>query len=100
MPIDKVVNLAPDSEGFLIMQGMDEGPEIEIVIDEDGVEVEIDVAEEEKDFYANIAGDIDPQDLGRIANDLLEFFEADKSSRSEWEDMYAKGLDLLGLKTE
>jgi hypothetical protein len=100
MPIDKVVNLAPDSEGFLIMQGMDEGPEIEIVIDEDGVEVEIDVAEEEKDFYANIAGDIDPQDLGRIANDLLEFFEADKSSRSEWEDMYAKGLDLLGFRMQ
>ena len=100
MPIDKVVNLAPDSEGFLIMQGMDEEPEIEIVIDEDGVEVEIDEAEEEKDFYANIAGDIDQQDLGKIANDLLEFFEADKASRGEWEDMYAKGLDLLGFRMQ
>lgn len=100
MPIDKVVNLAPDSEGFLVMQGMDEEPEIEIVIDEDGVEVEIDEAEEEKDFYANIAGDIDQQDLGKIANDLLEFFEADKASRGEWEDMYAKGLDLLGFRMQ
>lgn len=100
MPIDKVVNLAPDSEGFLIMQGMDEEPEIEVVIDEDGVEVEIDEAEEEKDFYANIAGDIDQQDLGKIANDLLEFFEADKASRGEWEDMYAKGLDLLGFRMQ
>ena len=100
MPIDKAVNLAPDSEGFIVLGDMEEAPEIEVVIDEEGVDVEIESPEEEKDFYANIAGDIDEQDLGRIARDLMAFFEADKSSRGEWEDMYAKGLDLLGFRMQ
>lgn len=100
MPIDKAVNLAPDSEDFLILGDMEDAPEIEIVIDEEGVEVDVGVPEEEKDFYANIAGDIDEQDLNRIALELMEFFEADKSSRSAWEEMYAKGLELLGLRMQ
>ena len=100
MPIDKAVNLAPESEGILVMGDTDDAPEIEVVIDDDEVEIEIEGPEEERDFYANIAGDIDEQDLSRISLELLEFFEADKSSRSEWEDMYAKGLELLGLRMQ
>jgi hypothetical protein len=100
MPIDKAVNLAPASEGVLLMGDMDDAPEIEIIIEDDDVEVEEEALEEEKDFYANIAGDIDPQDLALIAQNLLEFFDADKSSRSEWEEMYAKGLELLGLRMQ
>jgi hypothetical protein len=100
MPIDKAVNLAPASEGVLLMGDMDDAPEIEIIIEDDDVEVEEEALEEEKDFYANIAGDIDPQDLALIAQNLLEFFDADKSSRAEWEEMYAKGLELLGLRMQ
>ncbi len=100
MPIDKAVNLAPVSEGMLLMEGMEDGPEIEIVIEDDEVEIEDEAPEEEKDFYANIAGDIDQQELARISNELLEFFDADKSSRSEWEEMYAKGLELLGFRMQ
>jgi hypothetical protein len=32
--------------------------------------------------------------------DVAALFEADKGSRSDWEQMYAKGLDLLGLRIE
>jgi hypothetical protein len=38
--------------------------------------------------------------LSKISIDLCALFEADKSGRSDWEQMYAKGLDLLGLKME
>jgi hypothetical protein len=76
--------------------------DIEVVIDEDGgATVEIGEQEDDEvDFYANLAEVIDPDDLGRIALDVSALFEADKGSRSDWEQMYAKGLDLLGLRME
>jgi len=100
MPIDKALNRAPVLD---VVIGLPE-PEmdIEVVIDEDGgatVEIGGDEADE-VDFYANLAEVIDPDDLGRIALDVSALFEADKGSRSDWEQMYAKGLDLLGLRME
>ena len=99
MPIDKVVNLAPSTD--LIELDVDEGQEIEIILEDDGSAViEIGGSDDDKDFYANLAEDIDQQDLGHIAISLQALFDADKSSRGQWEEMYAKGLDLLGLRME
>ena len=100
MPIDKALNQAPAVDVIL----MEEGPptEIEVVLDEDGgATIEIGESEaEEVDFYANLAEAIEPDELARIAIEVSAMFEADKSSRSDWEQMYAKGMDLLGLKLE
>lgn len=52
------------------------------------------------DHGANIADDVDPIELGRIADDLLTAIAADKADRSQWEQMRAKCIDLLGLKIE
>ena len=100
MPIDKAVNQAPVMD---VVVGLPE-PEmdIEIIIEDDGgatVEIGADKAAE-VDFYDNLVDVIDPDDLSRIALDVSALFEADKGSRSDWENMYAKGLDLLGLKIE
>lgn len=99
MPIDKVVNPAPETSIEVEQEGM---PDIEIVLEPDGsATVEIgDEEDKDIDFYANLAEVVDPEVRTTIALDLLDLFEADKSSRSEWETMYAKGLDLLGLKFE
>ncbi len=100
MPIDKALNRAPVLD---VVIGLPEpGMDIEVVIDEDGgATVEIGEQEDDEvDFYANLAEVIDPDDLGRIALDVSALFEADKGSRSDWEQMYAKGLDLLGLRME
>ena len=51
-------------------------------------------------FDANLADFVDEGELGRIAMGLLGEFEEDKGSRSEWEEAYVKGLDLLGFKYE
>ena len=78
----------------------EQAPDIEIILEDDGgATVEIG-EEDEVDFYANLAEVIDEQDLGKIAIELMQMYEADKASRSDWEQMYAKGLDLLGLKLE
>ena len=99
MPIDKVSNLMPASD-MLDMLG--DSPDIEIILEDDGSAI-IELGEEEDDevgFYGNLAEVIDTNDLGSISIDLMALFEADKSSRSDWEQMYSKGLELLGLKIE
>ena len=99
MPVDKVVNLAPETE-VTVIEGMEDMPEIEVVIDEDG-EASLEIEpEKDPDFYENLAENIDETDLTRISLDLLAFYEADSSSRKDWNQMYAKGLELLGLKVE
>ena len=102
MPIDKAINQAPDGGILVIAEEAEAMPDIEIVIDDEGgAIVEIGESEaEEVDFYANLAEVVDPDELGRIALDVSAMFEADKGSRSDWEQMYAKGLDLLGLRME
>ena len=51
----------------------------------------------ETGFDGNLAEFIDENDLQVIASELRQSYEDDKSSRSQWEEAYTKGLDLLGL---
>jgi chaperonin GroES len=50
------------------------------------------------DFYANLAEVVSKDELQRISSKLLGEFDDDKSSRKDWEEGFAKGLDLLGFK--
>tara|TARA_R100000951_G_scaffold101356_5_gene92785 strand:+ start:2170 stop:4650 length:2481 start_codon:yes stop_codon:yes gene_type:complete len=64
-------------------------------------ENEVEELEEDKSsFYDNLAESIDEENLDDIANQVIEKFQADKESRSEWESMFERGFDLLGLKLE
>ena len=56
--------------------------------------------EEPEEFYRNLAEDMDEDELEEIAAKIIDNFEADKESRSEWESMFERGFDLLGLKLE
>ena len=51
-------------------------------------------------FESNLAEQIDDNELRTIAVDLISKFNADKSSRSDWEQTYEQGLDHLGLEIE
>jgi len=99
MPIDKAVNAAPSTTVEIDSEGM---PEIEVILEDDGgATVEIGEMEDmEVSFDANLAELVDEDELGRMGLELMALFEADKSSRQDWEEMYAKGLDLLGMKIE
>jgi len=50
-------------------------------------------------FDANLVEYLDDGTLGELSSDLRGLYEDDLESRSEWEDTYVNGLDLLGLKT-
>jgi len=54
--------------------------------------------EEELSFDSNLADVIDSSILLSISRDILASIEADKTSRSEWEDTYKDGLKYLGMK--
>ena len=78
---------------------------IEIELDEEGgatidFDPMADNMTDEGDFYRNLAEDMDDDELGRISNDLVGQYDANRASRQDWEDTYTKGLDLLGFKYE
>lgn len=58
------------------------------------------VAEIEIPHFANLAEYLGDEELSDIAERVIEGFEADKDSRSEWDETLTRGLDLLGLKFE
>ena len=62
--------------------------------------VEMEAAEDIAEWYGNMTEDMDEDDLADIAATVIENFEADKDSRVEWESMFERGFDLLGLKLE
>jgi len=72
--------------------------------DDGGVIVDFDPSEmmvvDENDFYRNLAEEMDDSDLATISNELLSEYESNRSSRSDWEDSYSKGLELLGYTYE
>jgi hypothetical protein len=73
----------------------------EITVDLEGsaesIEVEVNM---NAGFYENLVEILDDDMLEEIGNTVLDKFEADKDSRSEWESMFERGFDLLGLKLE
>lgn len=106
MDIDKSLNQAP--LGMSPMMEMDEGPDIEIEIEDPesveidigGLEIEIDPSEDEGDFNDNLAEDLDESVLTELAGDLLGEFDEDIGSRKDWIQTYVDGLELLGMKVE
>ena len=53
-----------------------------------------------KEWYANLAETLDEGTLGEISSTVYDNYMADKSSRQEWESMFERGFDLLGLKIQ
>lgn len=48
----------------------------------------------------NLVDQLDDDTLDEIASELIDAFEADVSSRKDYEDTIKKGMELLGLKIE
>ena len=78
-------------------------PDINITFDNQTGEVVVDIGEgEDSDvpFDSNLAEVVEPGVLENIGQELMDMFDADKSSRKDWEDQYSKGLKLLGFNIE
>ena len=78
----------------------DGGVVVEFKSNEDEELTDEQVEETEEEFYRNLVDDLDDDTLEDVASQVYENFTADKDSRSEWESMFERGFDLLGLKLE
>ena len=106
MAIEKA--LSPSPIGIDEEAAATEALEIEIVnpdmvtLDDGSVEVTIIPGGDTKKggFNANIAEEMEDEELSNLADDIVDMVEADLNSRKDWADSYVKGLDVLGFKYE
>ena len=107
MAIDKALNQAP--LGLAAIDPEQDGPDLEIEIEDPesvsiktgDMEIELEPGGEEDDeFNANLADEMDEKELTELVGDLLGDFNEDISARKDWIQTYVDGLELLGLKVE
>tara|TARA_R110000782_G_scaffold21182_1_gene57117 strand:- start:37 stop:2544 length:2508 start_codon:yes stop_codon:yes gene_type:complete len=84
----------PEDEGVSFEVADDGG--VVVNFGEEGIEEEVTA----KEYYTNLATDMDDEILKDVAHTVIENFQADKDSRAEWDSMFERGFDLLGLKLE
>ena len=112
MAIDKVNDLTkttnvvdPSVEVAITEREANDPTDINIEMMEDGgAEIDFDPESAQIEsglpFDANLVDLLDDGVLTEIASDMQDSYEDFKSGRSDWEDTYTKGLDLLGFKYE
>ena len=103
--------MAIDKALYELPQGLAAIPEaspIEIEIEDpesvhinmDGVEIDIEKAQDAEEFNKNLAEELTEGELTLLAGDLIGDFDGDVASRKDWIQTYVDGLELLGLKIE
>ncbi|MGB1651814.1 MAG: hypothetical protein ACPHEP_12360, partial [Acidimicrobiales bacterium] len=110
MAIDKAVNQAPTGIDEVMAQAANMEPDIEIEIEDPeevsinigGLEIVLDPDDmgDDEEFGANLAEEMEEEQLTALVGDLLEDFEDDSNSRRDWMQTYVDGLELLGMKVE
>ena len=109
MSIEKSLSQAPLGLSAEDMEKMVGEPDIEIEIEDPervsieagGMEIVLEPGKEtSEDFNANLAVEMDEEDLTMLAADLIGDIDEDLSSRKDWIQTYVDGLELLGMKVE
>jgi hypothetical protein len=103
--IDKSLAQAPQGIEAMAMSQPDLAIEIEnpesVTLDDGSMEITIQPGKEQDDeFNANLAEDMDEGQLTELSGDLVGEYDADINSRKDWLTTYVDGLELLGLKVE
>jgi len=70
-----------------------------VTVDFTGV-VEMEAEESIQEWYGDLTDTLEDEEKENIAADVVDNYTSDKESRAEWEAMFEKGFDLLGLKIQ
>ena len=107
LEMEEVKELRRESPSLNLVEDTEEEESVQFNPTEDGgVEVEFGDMEEismmglAQDHYANLAEELDEDDLMDISHTVVDGYETDKESREEWEQIFEHGFDLLGLKLQ
>ena len=71
-----------------------------VTVDFTQVNIDMEPESEMQEWYGNLADTLDDDRLVEIAENVITNYTADKDSRAEWESMFERGFDLLGLKIQ
>jgi hypothetical protein len=85
---EKAEEVSEETEGGLVEEEVD----VEVQEPTDAQEAIEEVVEAQKEFFSNLAEDMDERVLTRISNDLLQDYKKDKESRGDWEKSYTSGF--------
>ena len=106
MAIERALSPLPEN---MQGQGAEVDLEIEIVdpkmvtLDDGSVEITLvpdSGTGEDGEFDANLAEDMEEDELRKLADEVTGLVDADVDSRKDWADTFVKGLDVLGFKHE
>jgi hypothetical protein len=75
-------------------------PDGGVIVDFTETSVEMEPEPDIEEWYGNLAETLDEDQLQDIASNVIDSYTSDKNSRGEWESMFERGFDLLGLKIE
>jgi len=97
--IPNVVPMVPEEETSLdaTFQVDEDGGVIVDFASEDAI---MEPSEDIAEWYGDLCDTLEEEELREISSDVIENYQADKDSRGEWESMFERGFDLLGLKLE
>ena len=92
-------------EQIEIREELPDAGDTEITPTEDGgVEINFEPGafnqEQSESHFDNLAELLPEETLNPLGSELVQNYQEYKASRKDWEDSYAKGLDLLGFKYE
>ncbi len=91
----------PESDQSEVEIGVVNPEAVMIETEDGGVEIDFSGSEQgESAQTENLAESMDDEELAELASDLIANYEEDRSSRSDWEDTYTDGLELLGIRNE
>jgi hypothetical protein len=97
--ISNVVPMAPVEESEL-----DATFEVDndggVIVDFASEDVMMEPSEDIAEWYEDLCDTLEEGDLTDIVTDVIDNYQADKDSRGEWESMFERGFDLLGLKLQ
>ena len=106
MAIERALSPLPEN---MQGQGAEVDLEIEIVdpkmvtLDDGSVEITLvpdSGTGKDGEFDANLAEDMEEDELSKLADEVIGLVDADVDSRKDWADTFVKGLDVLGFKYE
>ena len=89
-------------------QAMEEGGGPSFFAEDDGgvtvdfteTTIEMEAEESIQEWYGDITDKLEDEEQEEVAANVVNNYTSDKESRGEWEAMFEKGFDLLGLKIQ
>jgi len=92
-----VVPMVPETDIDATFEVEEDGG---VTVDFASEDITMEPSESIAEWYGNLIETLDENSLFEIASDVIDNYQADKDSRGEWESMFERGFDLLGLKLE